>query len=190
MAQIVVKGKNMDVTEPLRDYVEKKLGKLESHMDKITAIDVELSTEQRKATNHRQVVQVTMLLNGQIIRAEEASSDMYAAVDLVLEKLQRSVERYKSRLYRKDDIRRTRREKARQMEAAAAAQAEAAVLEEAGIVRTKRFQIKPMSPEEATEQMELLGHDFYVFYDSDNAAVSVVYKRKNGTYGLLIPELA
>ena len=190
MAQIFVKGKNIEVSEPLRDYVEKKLSKLEGHLDKITAINVELSTEQRKGTNSRQVVQVTMSLNGQIIRAEETSPDMYAAVDLVLEKLQRSLERYKSRLYRKDDIRKTRREMARQMEAAATAEAEAAAFEEAGIMRTKRFPIKPMSPEEATEQMELLGHDFYVFYDQDNSSVSVVYRRRNGTYGLLIPELA
>ena len=189
MAKIVVKGKNMEVTEALRDYVEKKLGKLESHLDKISSMDVELSTEPRKATNSRQVVQVTMLVNGQIIRAEEAASDMYAAVDIVLEKLQRSVERYKSKLYRKDVIRKTRREKARQLEATAAAEA-AAPFEEAGISRTKRFQIKPMSPEEATEQRELLGHDFYVSYNQDSSAVSVVYKRKDGSYGLLIPELA
>jgi putative sigma-54 modulation protein len=188
MAQIVVKGKNIEVSEPLRDYVEKKLGKLESHMDKITTIAVELSAEQHKTTNSRQVVQVTMQVNGQIIRAEEASSDMYAAVDVVLEKLRRSLERYKSKLYRKDDIRKNRREKARMLEASAAAEAEAG--EETGISRVKRFQIKPMSPDEAAEQMELLGHDFYLFYDQEAAAVSLVYKRKNGSYGLLIPELA
>jgi putative sigma-54 modulation protein len=188
MAQMVVKGKSIEVSEGLRDYVEKKLGKLEGHLDKITAITVELAAEQRKTTNNRQVVQVTMQVNGQILRAEEASSDMYAAVDIVVEKLQRSIERYKSKLYRKDDIRKNRREKARLQEANAAGADE--MVEESGITHTKRFQIKPMSPQEATEQMELLGHDFYIFYNQDTTGVSVVYKRTNGSYGLLIPEMA
>lgn len=194
MAQLVVKGKNLDVSEPLYTYVEKKFGKLDRHLDKITAVTVELSKEPRKSSNDRQVVQVTMQVNGQILRAEEASSDMYAAVDVVVDKLERSIERYKSKLYRKDTIRKTRRDAARvaDKEAAAAEALEAAVEDatEGGITHTKRFQIKPMSPDEATEQMELLGHDFYIFYHPDAAVVSVVYKRRNGGYGLLIPELA
>jgi ribosome hibernation promoting factor len=188
MAQMVVKGKNIEVTEALRDHVEKKLGKLESHLDKITAMTVELSAEPRKSSSNRQVVQVTMQVNGQTLRAEEASSDMYSAVDVVVEKLQRIVERYKSKLYRKDDIRKNRRAAAR-MESESAAATAQAMVEETGITHTKRFAIKPMSPQEATEQMELLGHDFYIFYNQDTTSVSVVYKRKNGSYGLLIPEM-
>jgi putative sigma-54 modulation protein len=193
MVQMVVKGKNIDIPEPLHAYVEKKLGKLDRHFEKITAMTVELSSEPKKSSNDRQVVEVTMQVNGQILRAEEASQDMFAAVDAVVDKLERIIERYKSKLYRKDDIRKTRRE-ARLVEQEAAT---APVLDDseededtAGITHTKRFQIKPMSPAEATEQMELLGHDFYVFYNQDTSSVAVVYKRRNGTYGLLIPELA
>jgi putative sigma-54 modulation protein len=193
MAQMVVKGKNIEVTEPLHDYVEKKLGKLDKHLDKITATTVELSTEPHKSNSQRQVVQVTMQVNGQILRAENADADMYAAVDGVVEKLERSMERYKSKRYRKDDIRKNRREAERSASANEAALAQAQLDEEdliTGITHVKRFQIKPMSAEEATDQMELLGHDFYIFFNEDTSAVSVVYKRKNGTYGLLLPELA
>lgn len=195
MAQLVVKGKNLDVSQPLHSYVEKKIGKLDHHLDKITAVTVELSKEARKASNERQVVQVTMQLNGQTLRAEETSADMYAAIDVVIDKLERSLERYKSKLYRKDTIRKERREKARIVshEEALAEAAEVGAAEgisdESGITHTKRFQIKPMSADEATEQMELLGHDFYIFYNEDTAGVCVVYKRRTGTYGLLIPEL-
>jgi putative sigma-54 modulation protein len=132
------------------------------------------------------VVQVTMLVNGQTLRAEEASPDMYSAVDIVVEKLERSIERYKSKLYRKDDIRKTRREARVQSESEAAGGPE--IADETGITRVKRFPVKPMSPQEATEQMELLGHDFYVFLNQESSNVSVVYKRTNGSYGLLIPE--
>jgi len=187
MAQMVVKGKSIEVTAALHNYVEEKLGKLENHLDKITAITVELSAEQRKSANDRQVVQVTIQVNGQILRAEEVSSDMYAAVDAVVEKLQRSIERYKSKLYRKDSIRKTRREEAR-LESASLAASERE--EETAITHTKTFPIKPMSPQEATEQMELLGHDFYIFLNQDTSSVSVVYRRRAGGYGLLIPEMA
>jgi putative sigma-54 modulation protein len=189
MAQMVVKGKNIEVTEPLHAYVQKKLGKLDRHLDKITALTVELSAEPRKTSNTGQVVQVTLLVNGQTLRAEQESSDMYAAVDGVVEKLERSIERYKSKLYRKDDIRRNRRETARSAELPPL-EPEVETADEMGITHTKSFPIKPMSPKEATEQMELLGHDFYIFNNQDTSGVCVVYKRKNGTYGLLVPEQA
>jgi putative sigma-54 modulation protein len=191
MTQMVVKGKNIDVPEPLHRYVEKKLGKMDKYLEKITAITVQLSAEPRKSSNNRQVVEVTMVVNGQTLRAEDAAADMFAAVDAVVEKLERSVARYKDKFYRKSDIRRTRREAARTLNETIQASSE--VEETPGdeaITHTKHFQIKPMSPAEATDQMELLGHDFYIFYNQDTAGVSVVYKRKNGTYGLLIPELA
>jgi putative sigma-54 modulation protein len=188
MSQMVVKGKNIEISEPLHSYVEKKLSKLDRHFDGITAMTVELSAEPRKSSNNGQVVQVTMQVNGQILRAEEASADMFMAVDSVVEKLERSIERYKSKLHRKDDIRKSRREEARNVEMAPV-MTDAEISEDTGITHTKHFPIKPMSPREATEQMELLGHDFYLFYNEDTTNVSVVYKRRNGTYGLLIPEM-
>ena len=193
MAQMVIKGKNIDVTEPLREYVEKKLGRLDRYLDKITATTVELSTEPHKSDSQRQVVQVTMQVNGQILRAENADADMYAAIDGVVEKLEHSVERYKSKRYRKDDIRKNRRDVERTANATEAALEQAQLAEEdeiPGITHVKRFPIKPMSAEEATDQMELLGHDFYIFFNDNTSAVSVVYKRRNGTYGLLLPEPA
>lgn len=189
MSQVVIKGKNIDIPEPLYDYVEKKMGKLDRHLEKITAITVELSAEARKAVSDRQVVQVTMLVNGQILRAEESAADMFVAVDAAVDKLQRSAERYKAKLYRRAGIRKSRKEHERSMEAPAPP-AEEGELEDDGINHTKRFPIKPMSPAEATEQMELLGHDFYIFYNEDTDGVNVVYKRRAGGYGLLIPELA
>ncbi len=189
MAQLVVKGKNIEVAESLHDYVEKKLGKLEGHLDKITAITVELSAETRRTSTSRQIVEVTMFVNGQILRAEETSADMYAAVDAVVEKLQRIIERNKSKLYRKDDIRKSRRAAARREDAAVESMP-ADIGEGTDITHTKRFQIKPMSAQEATDQMEMLGHDFHIFVNQDTNNVNVVYKRKNGSYGLLIPEVA
>ena len=189
MPPLVVKGKNIEVSEPLHSYVEKKLGKLDRLLDKITAVTVELSSESTRSSNDRQKVQVTVLVNGQILRAEESAADMFVAVDAVVDKLQRSIERYKAKLYRKTTIRKNRRTLARGAQATTEGLATEATAASA-ITRTKRFPIKPMSPEEATEQMELLGHDFYVFYNQDSGGVSVVYKRENGTYGLLIPELA
>ncbi len=190
MQQLVVKGKNIEVTAPLRQHVETKLGRLDRHLGKITSMTVELSSERTRASESRQVVQVTVLVNGTIIRAEEAASDMFAAVDAVVDKLQRRVLRYKEKLYHRHDIRRSRREEARS--ASLLARGPAPDLSEGNstIVRTKRFQIKAMSADEAVEQMELLGHDFYVFYNADSAGVNVVYRRKDGTYGLLIPEMA
>jgi len=190
MQQMVVKGKNIEVTKPLRQHVEEKLGRLDRHLDRITSMTVELSSEPTKAAEDRQVVQVTMLVNGTILRAEESSSDMFAAVDAVVDKLQRRVIRYKEKLYHRSHIRRRRRDEARILTASARSAGAETGEDASPIVRTKRFPIKPMSAEEAVEQMELLGHDFYVFYNESSAGVNIVYKRDDGTYGLLIPEMA
>lgn len=191
MQQMVVKGKNVEIADSLRDYVEKKLNRLDRLNDKITSMQVELSTEPTKAAQDRQVVQVTVQINGTILRAEEASSDMFAAVDAVVDKLERRMERYKEKLYHKTDIRKNRRAAARTLAASTAAPPLQMADEESGqIVRTKRFQIKPMAASEAVEQMELLGHDFYIFYNEELSGVNVVYKRRDGTYGLLVPEQA
>lgn len=180
MMQLIIKGKNMEVSEALKKYVQKKIGKLDRYLPTIDEARVELSVEQAKSNQDRQVVQVTLRSNSTILRAEERSSDMLAAIDAVRDKLQRQIKRYKERPMRI-------RERAR----AAAAQAAEQVEElPPRIVRVKRFSVTPMDEEEAIEQMELLGHDFFIFYNPDTGSMNVLYRRKDGNYGLLQPELA
>jgi putative sigma-54 modulation protein len=178
--QLIITGKNMEVSEPLKKYVEKKLGKLARYIPTIDEVHVELSVEKVKSNLQRQVVQVTMRSNGTILRAEERSADMLAAVDSVRDKLQRQMERFKKRPVRK-----------RQRARAAVEEAPEAPEEEPSprIVRNKRFTVTAMAEEEAIEQMELLGHDFFIFYDPATASMNVVYRRKDGNYGVLQPEL-
>ncbi|MGC8788124.1 MAG: ribosome hibernation-promoting factor, HPF/YfiA family, partial [Anaerolineae bacterium] len=160
--------------------VQKKIGKLDRYLPTIDEARVELSVEQAKSNQDRQVVQVTLRSNSTILRAEERSSDMLAAIDAVRDKLQRQIKRYKERPMRI-------RERAR----AAAAQAEEQAEElPPRIVRVKRFNVTPMDEEEAIEQMELLGHDFFIFFNPNTGSMNVLYRRKDGNYGLLQPELA
>jgi len=177
--QLIIKGKNIEITDPLRKYVHKKLGKLDRYLPTIDEVRVELSVENVKSSKDRQVVQVTMRSNSMILRAEERSADIFAAIDAVRDKLQRQIKRYKEKPIRI-------RERAR-----AAAQAAELATEEMPprIVRTKRFSVRPMTEEEAIEQMELLGHDFFIFFNSNVAAMNVLYRRRDGNYGLLQPEL-
>jgi putative sigma-54 modulation protein len=177
--QLILKGKNVDITDPLRKYVDKKLGNLDRYLPTIDEVRVELSVENVKSSKDRQVVQVTMRSNNTILRAEERSADMLAAIDAVRDKLRRQIKRYKEKPIRV-------RERAH-----AAAQAAEIPVEETPprIVRTKRFTVLPMTEEEAIEQMEMLGHDFYVFFNSSADAMNVLYRRRDGNYGLLQPEL-
>jgi len=167
--QVNVRGKNIQVTDALRAYVEKRLSKLEKHLNHLGEAQVMLSVEKG---SHR--VEVTIPLNGLILRGEEASHDMYASVDLVVEKLEKQVEKYKGRLSR-----RFRGEAA----AAVGNQEE----EKPQVVRVKRFPMKPMHVEEAIMQMNLLGHAFFMFENAETGEVNVVYKRKDGNYGLIEP---
>jgi putative sigma-54 modulation protein len=178
--QLIITGKNMEVSEPLKDYVQRKIGKLDRFLPMIGEVHVELSTEKAKSNQDRHVVQITMNNDGTILRAEERSSDILAAVDAVRDKLQRQIERFKERPARK-----------RQRARAVMPEPEAPAEDEPTprIVRTKQFSVTPMSDEEAIEQMELLGHDFFVFYNPTTASMNVLYRRKDGNYGLLQPVL-
>jgi len=178
--QLIITGKNMEVSEPLKEYVEKKIGKLTRYLPTIDEVHVELSVEKTKSNLQRQVVQVTMRSNGTILRAEERSADMLAAVDSVRDKLQRQMERFKER-----PVRMRKRARAEVVESPVETEEEPSPR----IVRTKRFSVTPMTDEEAIEQMELLGHDFFIFYNPTTASMNVVYRRKDGNYGMLQPEL-
>jgi len=178
--RISVRGKNIEATPALIDYAEKKLGKLDKHFDKATDVQVVLSV-----IRDEHIVEVTMNLNGLILRGEESTGDMYASIDKVVDKLERQVKKYKTRMnksLRKRGVR-VISEKLAATEAVERSEEEAPKL-----VKTKRFTLKPMSTEEAILQMDLLGHNFFVYTSAENDAVNVVYKRKDGNYGLIEPE--
>lgn len=192
--QLLIKGKNIELSEKMRDYVEKKLGRLDRYLDNITQTEVEVSMEKTRAATDRYVVEVTMIANGSILRGEEKSADVYSAVDSVLDVMQRRVTRYKEKLYQRG---RNNALKASQAEQSPTAEElaldeemeEEEVWSEPRIVRTKRVAIKPMSEVEAAEQMELLGHDFFLFYNSSTDKINLLYRRRDGDYGMMEPEL-
>ena len=174
--RFIITGRNIDITEGLKSAVEEKLEKLDRFFAPETEVNVTLSVEKE-----RQKIEVTIPVKGNIIRSEQVSSDMYVSIDLVEEVIERQLKKYKNKIVDKHQN--------------AAAFAQEFVdkdyndEDEVKIIRTKRFGIKPMDPEEACVQMELLGHNFYVFFNSETEEVNVVYKRKGNTYGLIEPEL-
>jgi putative sigma-54 modulation protein len=178
--QLIVQGKNVEVTDWLRQYVQKKVGKLGRRMPEITEARVELSVQNARHSGHRHVAQITLRSNGTILRAEERSADLQTSIDTVLDKMVRQIDRYKGRRSRG-------RTRGAPPEALIA---EAPEAELGRIVRTKRFPVTAMTPDEAIDRMELLGHDFFVFYNADYGEMNVVYRRHDGNYGLLEPEIA
>ncbi|HHT49616.1 MAG TPA: ribosome-associated translation inhibitor RaiA [Firmicutes bacterium] len=174
--EVKVFGKNIEVTDALRQYAEKKVGKIGKFFaQEPPAALVTLSVERGV-----HVVDITISINGLLLRGEEKSSDMYSSVDGAVEKIERQIHKYKTRINRK------LREDNKIISPTPKDTVE--VTADPKIVRTKRFAIKPMSAEEAVMQMELLGHDFFVFFNPELEEVNVVYKRKDGNYGLIEPE--
>lgn len=174
---IAIRGKNIDVTPALRDYVEKRIGKITKYFEMLGEISVVLTVEKG-----RHIVEVTVPANGIILRGEEATSDMYTSIDLVIEKLEKQIEKYKTKLERR------LRGKGFKAELVTPVAAQTASDEdEFPLVKTKRFAVKPMDVQEAIMQMNLVHHDFYVFINSDSEDVNVVYRRKDGAYGLIEP---
>lgn len=171
---IVVRGKNIDVTPALKDYVEKRIGKITKYFDNLGEIAVVLTVEKG-----RHIVEVTVPVNGMLLRGEEATTDMYTSIDLVIEKLEKQIEKYKTKIARKlragffkGDL----------------VASQPIDTDEFHVVKTKRFAVKPMDVEEAIMQMNLINHDFYVFTNADTEDVNVIYRRKDGNYGLIEPE--
>ena len=178
LMKIIITGKNLEVSEGLRNAVEEKIGKLEKYFAEDTVAKVTLSVER-----DRQKIEVTIPIKGHIIRSEQVSNDMYVSIDLVEEVIERQLTRYRKKLASK------------KMNVAEnfstdfiETDAEDDDDEEVKIVRTKRFGMKPMYPEDACIQMELTGHDFFVFRNAETDEVNVVYRRKGNTYGLIEPE--
>ena len=174
--KFIISGKNITVTEGLKTAVQDKLSKLERYFTPDTEVVVTLSVEKE-----RQKIEVTIPVKGNIIRSEQVSNDMYVSIDLVEEVIERQLKKYRTKLVTK------------QQNAAAVFKQDfldekSEDDEEIKIIRTKKFDMKPMYPEDACVQMELLGHDFFVFLNAETEEVNVVYKRKGNTYGLIEPE--
>ncbi len=174
--KFVIVGKNIEVTEGLKTAVEDKIGKLERYFTQETEVHVTLSVEKEW-----QKIEVTIPVKGNIIRSEQVSNDMYVSIDLVEEIIERQIKKYKNKLidqkqsasfFKQEFIEKDYMDD-----------------EEVKIIRTKKFDIKPMYPEDACVQMELLGHNFFVFFNAETEQVNVVYKRKGNTYGLIEPEV-
>ena len=188
--QLSITGKNLEITDSLKQYVEKKIGRLDRYLpNNILEGRVELAVESTRAAKDSQVAQVTLRTKRAVLRAEESSADMFASIDAVFDKMQRQIDRFKGK--------RSAKRGAEGIAEVAAVEAVAVVAEEEEaaeetrpISRVKRFTMVPMDEEEAVEQMELLGHDFYVFYNANQSQINVVYRRKDGSYGLIQPDVA
>jgi ribosome hibernation promoting factor len=184
--RLQVKGKNVEVSEAIRTYAEEKLGRLERQLADPTRVELELAVEKNPSISANHVAEVTVWTKGPILRAREASSDMRASIDLLVDKLERQVARYREK-------RRGHRHDAHRNGGgtghAAAEGGYTKTSEEGGpvIVKTKQFTLQPLSAEEAVEQLELVGHDFFVFRNSESDEINVVYRRRDGGYGLIEP---
>jgi putative sigma-54 modulation protein len=179
-----IRGQRMEVTDALRDYVSKKLGRLERYFEATPESDVQVTLS---VTKGQHVIEVTIPLPGVILRAEERSDDMYASIDDVVDKLERQIRKHKTKLNRK--FRQIETGRLFKEEAGAGRNGAAVALhqdeEPWELVRTKRFAMKPMDVEEAILQMNMVGHNFYVFSNADTKEVNVVYRRHDGRYGLI-----
>lgn len=177
--EVSIFTRNIEMTQRLREHVEGKVGKLDRYLPWIDEARVDLKVENARKSAHRQVAQLTVRVHGTILRAEERTNDMFASIDAVLDKMYRQIARYKGK--------RRERWQTGAEELPVEESAEATTGE---IVRVKRFEVRPMTAEEAVEQMELLGHRFYVFLNADENNINVLYQRNDGNYGLLQPESA
>lgn len=172
--RVTVIGKNIDVTPALRETVERKISKLDRYFEPNVSARATLTVQKNS-----QIFEVTIPFNGVILRCEESTDDMYKSIDLVQAKLERQIRKQRTKLQRRSN------------ESLRFSSFDEVALEEENqgeIVKVKRFNIKPMSTEEAILQMELVEHNFFVFKDSDTNNVNVLYKRKDGDYGLLEPD--
>jgi putative sigma-54 modulation protein len=172
--QLQVRGKNVEVTDAIRGYAEQKLRKLERHLSDQARCELELAVEKNPSIAASHVAEATIWTKGPVIRAREASEDMRASIDQLIEKLERQATRY--------------REKRRRSSARANGRSRTKPEVRAGsIVKTKQFPVGPLSPEEAVDQLELIGHDFFLFRNAESDELNVLYRRNEGGYGLIEP---
>jgi len=180
--ELQITGKNMELSPAVRQHIERKVGKLNRHLPKIIEFKVEVAEEKTKSPQQHFVVQATIDSNGTLLRSQERGENLFTAIDKVAEVMSRQIERRKGKLY----------EKGRGSSLARGEFSEEAVEEEPvskKVVKVKQFAVKPMSVAEAIDQMELLGHDFFLFFNADDEGLNLLYRRKDGNYGLIKPEL-
>lgn len=173
---IIIRGKHIELTDALKEYVMKRVGKLAKYSDEFMDVQVTLLVERDR---HR--VEVTAPLQGMILRGEEETEDMYSSIDLVIEKLERQIDKYRTRINKRMRSSILKDHEPKQSVAVEEPREE--------IVRNKKFPAKPMSVEEAIMQMNLVGHNFFVFTNAESQEMNVVYLRNNGDYGLLQPQI-
>jgi putative sigma-54 modulation protein len=179
--RLQVKGRNLEVSEQIRDYAEEKLGKLDRLVSDPTRVELELLVETNPSIADNNVAEATVWTKGPVLRAREATGDMKASIDQLVDKLERQVKRYREK--RRVAPRRHARDGGIPPEAAPVELEES----ETAIVKTKQFSVTPMSAEEAVLQLELVGHDFFVFRNAETEIINVVYRRRDGDYGLIEP---
>ena len=183
--ELAIHGHNLEVTTRLSNYVEKKVDRLDRYMPDLATVRVDLTSENARSAVERQIAQITIRDDrGTILRAEERDSDIFAAIDSVIDKLYKQIERYRGKKKKKyrgtpEDL---------DLGEPLPLDDDDGSETDSSIVRTKRFVLHPMSAEEAIDQMELLGHDFFVFFNSEEEAINVLYRRHDDNYGLLQPE--
>lgn len=178
---VQIKGRNLSVSADIEEYANEKLGKLERFVADTTLVELELSVEKNPSIAENQVAEGTIRTKGPVLRARETSTDMRAAIDLLVDKLERQVKRYKEKRQSKRSARASRHEEAVMPPGGAMLD------EEPVIVKTKQFAVKPMTPEEALLQLELIGHDFFMFRNVESNEVNVLYRRRDGHFGLIEP---
>ena len=174
--RLQVKGRNVDVSESLKTYAQQKLSKLDKHVGDSARLELELAVERNPSISQNQIAEATIWTKGPVLRARETSSDMRASIDQLVDKLERQARRYRDR-------RRRGPSRDQPHEAGPAPERELA------IVKTKQFAIAAMTPEDAALQLELVGHDFFVFQNAETSEVNVIYRRRDGGYGLIEPQL-
>ncbi len=194
---VTVTGRNIDLTPALKDYLIEKLKRAQKHFDQPLDATALLSVAKNPSIANNQTAEVTLKVNGTVIRGEESTENMYASIDLVADKIERQLRKYKTRYWQRSS--KTVRdsspvvldemgEEEEDYEMAVETKTPGFEPSKPKIVRSKRFPLKPMKPEEAASHMDLLGHDFFMFINSESGMVNTVYHRRDGNYGLIEPE--
>ena len=192
--ELHIHGRNMELNEETRDYITRKVNRLSRHLTGITSATVELVRENTKAQNTRIAAQITLDIRGTVLRGEERGANAKVAIDSVVHVMDRRVERYKGKAYRTNQVKKTGRNLSLRNAGASTESAEVTETDEetlqaeGKVVRVKRYPIKPMTVDEAAFQMQLVGHDFFLFLNSETDQHNLLYKRHDGDFGLIQPE--
>ena len=181
--RLQVKGKNVELSQTLKDYAQKRVGKLEKHLNDSARVELELAAERNPSIEASQIAEGTIWTKGPVIRAKERSHDMKASIDLLVDKLERQAQRLHDK--KRKSHGRNHHNQPTELPAPLPVEEDASP-----IVKTKQFEVKPMGAEEAVLQLELIGHDFFMFLNAETDTVNVVYRRRDGGYGLIEPQLA